>query len=324
MSKDILLSICIPTYNQPFEAKRLLKEIYAQITDEVEVVIGDDSTNSETKEMIKKNFPTSQIRYHKNEHKETIRNTSLNFDKNILGITERAQGKYAWWFGDDEMELGAIDHILKAIKEYPEISLILVNHHVAGQKPALNLGKDKFLKDGNQALRETTNLLDFASSIVFKKEAISNVNYQVRESFIGSGFINLFLVMHILSGQGRFFYVNQSYVCMHPTPPGKASYNGFQVFAINYYKIVMNFRDKFDRKFLKEMLAKNFGHVWRGILVGWLRGYDTPKGKLRPMFKFYWNFPEFWLAAPLFMMPKIVTKFVYFIYKKVLKRTYNS
>ena len=53
--KDIvtpLVSICIPTYNQPVFLEKALKSALEQTYDNIEVIIGDDSTNEDTKEMI--------------------------------------------------------------------------------------------------------------------------------------------------------------------------------------------------------------------------------------------------------------------------------
>ncbi|MBN2198085.1 glycosyltransferase family 2 protein [Candidatus Wolfebacteria bacterium] len=324
MSKNILLSICIPTYNWPKKLKQLLKNIISQNSSDIEIVIGDDSNNLKTKEMIRNDFSMKQVRYYRNKHKEISHKSSLNFDKNVLSITKKARGKYVWWFGDEEIKPGAITYVLNIIKKNPEISLIWINFRgLNNLLPARNFGGDKFFKDKNYVLEEISNELGFLSSIVFKKDKILNINTDNMNRFIGSGFINIYLVMHILSQEGKFYYIDYPYIICHPTPIEKHSYGGFEVFGINFYHIVRNFENQFKRKSIKKMLAKNFGHVWRGILVCWLKGYDTPKGKFKNMFKFYWNFPEFLIAGPLFLMPKFVTKFFYFVYKKILRRVYG-
>ena len=53
--KDIvtpLISVCIPTYNQPTFCEKAMKSALEQTYPNVEVIIGDDSTNEDTKEMI--------------------------------------------------------------------------------------------------------------------------------------------------------------------------------------------------------------------------------------------------------------------------------
>lgn len=317
MENNIILSIGALAYNNPEELKRSLLSILPQMQPGVEVVINDNSDNLEIETMIKKEFNSPQIRYFKNE-------INLGTDRNLILAGERSLGKYVWWFGDDAIEPGAISHILKALKKNPEVSLALVNHYVPGHKAALDLKEDKLLTDRNEVINKLANLLDFISSVIVKKQALVGAESAGMEKFMPCGYINLFLVMYILSGNGKFLYVNEPYVCMYPTPLGKHVYDGFYYFAVVFYETLTHFQDKFDKKAIRGMLAKNFGHVWRGTLANWLKGYDTPRGKLRTLFKFYWSFPEFYLAAPFFVMPKFMTRLAYFVYKKVLKRTYST
>ncbi|MBI5401673.1 glycosyltransferase family 2 protein [Candidatus Wolfebacteria bacterium] len=319
MQNKYLLSICIPTCNQPYDLRRTLHSILPQLTDEVEIVIGDDSDNLETEKMIAEDFQNSQIRYFNN-------NGTLGIDKNILKITKFARGKYIWWFGDDEIRIGAITRVLEILKNHPDISMIFINYIVSGQNlAAINLNKDKFFEDRNQVLEEIANGLTFASAILFKKDVMRNLDQEVLNRFMGSKFVNFYLVMHILSDEGKFYFLSTPYVICYPTTINKIidkvlqggiiNNDGFQVFGITLYNIIQEFKNKFNRHSLRKMLAKNFSYVWRGMLVGWIGGWDTPKGKRWKMFKLYWSFPEFWIAIVLFLMPLWVNKILYKIYK---------
>jgi len=316
MKNQIVLSICIPTYNQPQDLRRTLSSIVSQISSgEIEVIIGDNSTNSETEHLVKRDFDLPYLHYFRY-------GKNLGSDRNILLITGNAKGQYIWWFGDDKMRPGAINYILNIIKKNSDLSLIwvnVVNLQVPGGVLVYNFSQDKLVSNKNQVLEEISDELTFISSIVFRKDKILNVNQKNMNQFIGSGFVNLYLVMHILSQGGKFYYISYPYIIYHPTPAGRYSYDRFQVFGINFFKVVMNFKDKFDGKPIKRMLTKNFSRLWRWVLVGWLEGYSTPRGKLWPMFKLYWNFSEFWLAAPFFLMPKFVIKFIYFLETAIRK-----
>lgn len=315
MDNKIFLSICLLTYNQPQDFKRTLSSIVSQISsEEVELIVGDNSTNSETEKIVKRYFTLPYLHYFKH-------GKNLGFDRNIIFLTEKAQGEYIWLFGDDEMRPGAIDYVLSIIKKYPELSLIWVNFQDFDQEqPYFPFGGDRFFENGSQVLEEIGIGLNFLSTLILKREKLLNIDKENMKKFIGSGLINLYLPLFILSQEGKFYLIDHPYVIAHGTPLDKISYDYFQIVGINLYLIVKNFQNKFNKKSIKKIIAEIFGHVWRAILIGWLRGYDIPKGKFWPMFKFYWNFPEFWLAAPFFLMPKFVTKCAYFIYKKILKR----
>jgi len=315
MDKQPILSICIPTYNQPLDFQRTLKSILPQISrenTEVEILVGDNSINSETEEIIHQYSDFPYLRYYRH-------GKNLGIDKNILFLIEKSHGKYIWLFGDDEMRTGTIEYVLSIIKKYPELSLIWVNLQGFDQEqPHCSFGGDRFFENGSQVLEEIGIGLNFLPTLILKREKLLNIDKENMKKFIGSDLINLYLPLFILSQEGKFYCINHPYVIAHGTPLDKISYDYFQMVGVSLYLVIKNFQKEFNKKSIKKISREIFGCVWRAILVGWLKGYDTPKGKLRPMFKFYWNFPEFWLAAPFFLMPKFVTKFAYFVYKKIL------
>lgn len=319
----ILLSIAIPTRNQPEALRITLQSIMPQLAPDVEIVIGDNSTNNETELLITQSYSHPQIRYLKN-------GADLGIDKNILSITENARGIYVWWFGDDGMDSGAIAHVLGILRKYPEMAMIFVNSRISGRSdPAVNLGKDKFFKDRNQVLDEIGSGLTFASSIIFKKDALRNVDQKKLDMYMGSQFVNFYLTMHVLSGEGGFYFVSTPYVICYPVSKDRivskvvrgAAVNNdyFEIFGVTLFRIVHEFKDKFERRSIRCMLAKNFGTVWRGVLVGWVGGWDTPKGKRWQMFRLYWSYPEYWLALIAFLMPLSINRGLYRMYRVFFK-----
>lgn len=312
------MSVSALAYNNPKEVKRFLLSVLPQMQSGAEIVINDNSTNDEIEIMVKKEFNSSFIRYFRNKE-------NVGAEKNKILAAERSLGKYVWWYGDDGMCDGAVSHILALLKKEPDISFIFVNFHIADQgfdNPIIKINKDKFFKDKNQVLEELANVLGFMSSTIIKKENFDNIDRNEMNSFIGSEFINFFIVLHILAQGGKAYFVAPPYVRCFPTPFGKASYDGFTVFAVKFFKVAKNFEKYFSKKSLKKILAKNFGHVWRGELVGAVKGSETPIKRIKILFKFYWNFPEFWIALPFFLMPRSVNVFFYKLYKKIADNKY--
>jgi len=66
---------------------------------------------------------------------------------------------------------------------------------------------------------------------------------------------------------------------------------------------------------VRKVIKKSFASLWRGMLVGWIGGWDTPKGKRWRMFKLYWSYPECWIALPIMLMPLWVNRGLYRVYK---------
>jgi len=324
---DILLSIGVITYNNPVELRRFLLGVLPQMRPGVEIVINDNSENLEIASMVKNEFNSPYVRYFKNE-------TNVEFDGNIILATERSLGKYVWWCGNDEICEGVIQHVLNVLRKEPDVSFVFVNFYIADQgsgNPAIKIDKDKFFKDNNQVLEEIANILGFMSSIIIKKEKFANIDKDKMNSFIGSGFINFFIVMHVLAQNGKAYFVAYPYVRCYPTLPEMSHYDGFPIFGVSFFRVAKNFEKYFSKKSLKKMLAKNFGHVWRGLLVENVKGRSiAPIRRLKILFKYYWNFPEFWIALPFFLMPRFVNVFFYKSYKKLtgkneyLKRKFSK
>ncbi len=313
-SEDILLSVSMLTYNKPQEVKRVLNELLLQMEPRTEIVINDNSTDDKIKLMIENEFQSPYISYFKNEY-------NVGFDRNILLSIKRANGKYVWWMGhDDNIEKGAIKKLLEALNKYPDISFLFINFYIADQgikNPIIKIKEDKFFKDNNSVLEEIANVLGFMSAIIVRREMAINADNKNILPFIGSGFMHFYLALYVLSQSGKFYFLSYPYVRCHPTPPEKAPNDEFLTFAVNFFKIAKNFKKDFSKKSLKKIMAKNFGHIWRGVLVENIKGRGVLIRRLKVLFKFYWNFPEFWIALPFFLMPRFANIFFYKIYKKL-------
>ena len=320
MNNQILLSIGVPTYNRPTQFRRMLTSLMPQLTSETELLIRDDSINNETKkvfdELIKKFNPPAKLNYFKGE--------KIGLDAANLFLVENASGKYVWWFSDDdEFASEAISRVLGLIKKFPEITFIWANFDSNG-KLAVNK-QDGFFRDGNEVLEVLGTNIGLLSTLIFRrKDAIASLPV-AQKHVVGFSFAGLVPILHILSGGGKFYFLRGPYIFNHLTTVdeikkitiknGEIKNEGFIVYGIDFYNIVREFKGKFRQSSIRKILSVNFASLWRGMLVGWIGGWDTPKGKRWKMFKLYWNFPEFWIAMPLFLMPLWINKFLYRIYK---------
>ncbi len=82
-----LVSVCIPTYNNPLSVKRSIESVLMQTYTAIEIVITDDSSNYETENLVKEFFVQPFIRYIKNP-------IALGSPANWNEAVQHARGKY--------------------------------------------------------------------------------------------------------------------------------------------------------------------------------------------------------------------------------------
>lgn len=318
MKNDILLSICILSYNQAPEVERLLNSLVSQITDEVEIVIRDDSTNNETEILVEEFSKTIPVRYFHGE-KEGI-------DKTVIFLTKEARGEFVWWIGDDVVAPGGVGEVLEVIRRNREVTFIWANYRlVNGSKLAIDLQANQVFASRDALLELGGAALGFVSATVFKRElALSGI--ESSKKYIGSAFVNLYLVLHVISQPGTHFYLRGPVVICHPATSteikevvvksdGKVKNEAFEVFGVNFSNIVREFSGSFSAGSIRKTIKKSFGQTWRGMLVAYVGGWDTPQGKRIRMLKYFWMFPESWMAAIIFLLPLQWLKILYKLYK---------
>ena len=325
----LLLSICVPTYNRPKDFERMLRGVLPQLTSETELIIRDDSVNLKSVEIFKK-LADSKINY------RYFKGKKIGFDRACFFLVDKARGKYVWWFSDDdEMAPGGIDRVLKLVKENSDINFVWANFLVINNGTLAVSQPDKFFKNGDEALDDIGTNIGLVSTLIFNKEMVRPF-FGLVQKYLGSAFANMVITFGIISSPGKSYFLRGPYVICHLLSEEELkaavltgnrtmsqttdkintiNNDGFQVYGINFYNIIHEFDGKFSKGAIRRILTKNFASLWRGMLVGWIGGWDTPKGKRWKMFKYYWNFPEFWIAMPLFLMPLWVNKILYKIYK---------
>lgn len=313
------LSICILVYNQPDDVKRLLGSLSLQIVEGVEVIVRDDSTNDETQAVVDNFGRATWLHYH--------RGVKEGIDKTIIYLTSIARGRFIWWMGDDDFSPGAIQEVLHVIDTHPEVGFVWANYVLAGSgKMAVDLPESRLFSGRDEVLERCGSALGFISACVMRGDLARKALTEV-EPYLGSTFVNLYIVLFVVSRSEPHFYLRGPVVVCHPastqeikavtTKSGDINNRAFEVFGIWFFKILCAFDGFFDARVLRNVAKKSFGSTWRGVLVGWAGGWDTPKGKRIPLLKTFYGFPEAWLAFVLFLMPGWLNRLMYWGYKNI-------
>lgn len=139
---NILLSICIPTFNRANFLKRCLESIFLQITDElpIEIIVSDNGSPDETPEIINKYKDNPKLKSFR--HPENIGPM-----KNCLyAIRDLAKGEFCWIIGDDDYIIkGGIEVILNLLKTFHEVDFIYAK--VKDFEMGLNLREERLSKE---------------------------------------------------------------------------------------------------------------------------------------------------------------------------------
>lgn len=315
------LSICIPTYNRPSEFQRLLKRLIPQLDERMEIVVRDDSSNQESAAIFE--ALTKQKRYSTQYYK----GEKIGVDAANLFLLQKAKGTFIWWFSDDDILLDdGIHAVLDIIKADSEINFIWANFAYQEISNLVMDRSDGYFKNGSDVIRSLgVNIGLMSTYIVRTAIARRGLTYASRH-VRGFAFAATAVVLWVLTQPGKFYFLRGPYILCNPTSTeeikkatikadGSVVNAGFVTYGIYFYEVVNGLASHFESGAARKLLSLNFGSLWRGMLVGWVGGWDTPQGKRLRMLKLYWSYPECWIALPIFCMPRPIVKVFYQIYK---------
>lgn len=316
-----LLTICVPTYNRPLEFERLLRGLLPQMNNRTELIVRDDSENQQTKAVFD-NLVVGGEFSHRYYH-----GPKIGLDEASMFLLEKASGSFVWWFSDDDVFVeGAIKKAINIIEKNEKLNFIWVNFGFQNLNQLAVDRQDGLFQDRNEVLRSLgTNFGLISTYIVRKSVAVTGLDYAKKHKF-GMAFAAAAIAFWVISKPGNSYFMRGPYILNNPAsleatkqnqlkPDGSIKNEAFDVYGVVFYNILSGLAHNFQRSAVRKMLKDNYAALWRGMLVAWIGGWDSPKGKRVKMMKLYWSFPEFWVAFPLFLMPRPVNAALYRVYK---------
>lgn len=120
-----LLSICVPTYNRAHLLEQMLRSLVPQVkafSPEVELIVSDNCSPDNTREVVEQASKWGPIRYHRNAQNEGA-------PWNILRLTnELAEGEFGWILPDDDIvRPDGVARVLAVLRAHPEVDYVFVN-----------------------------------------------------------------------------------------------------------------------------------------------------------------------------------------------------
>ncbi|QLY78760.1 glycosyltransferase [Clostridium intestinale] len=180
-SKDIfpLVSVLIPTYNRPQYLELALKSVLNQTYKNIEIIIGDDSDNEKTKNLIKINYLNrySNILYYYNK-------INLGQFDNDIKLFNLSNGEFINYLMDDDLfREDKIEKMMSYFIEDFNNEISLVTSHrgiidINGAYKGIYANTDKGINKniiingieaGNYLIKEKINFIGEPTTVLFKK-----------------------------------------------------------------------------------------------------------------------------------------------------------
>jgi glycosyltransferase involved in cell wall biosynthesis len=183
---EVLVSICVPTCNRPDLLEVSLRACLAQTYRNIEVLIGDDSNNDATQDLIRERYAhDSRVRY--------MRNTPrFGQALNIANLFNEASGdKIVLMHDDDLIETDAVESLLSLWTQHPELEIAFGDQYVIDMDgkidhEASRAGNIAFCRtkeaEGLQKTPGRTGLVSMFpnNGWMANAELVRRINYQAR------------------------------------------------------------------------------------------------------------------------------------------------
>nr|WP_295972082.1 glycosyltransferase [uncultured Bacillus sp.] len=215
-----LVSILIPTYNRPLFFEDAINSVLQQTYPNIEIVIGDDSTNDRTENLIKDKYRKySNITYIRNPR-------TLGQYENSINLFNKANGNYINYLMDDDLFLPEkIEKMMSYFLDDHKQEIVLVTSYRrlmnkdGNYLPDLNINTKltetnsiiSGKKVGNKILLESVNYIGEPTTALFRKEALTEP-FGTLKNRIYSCTVDMASWILLLS-KGKMVYITEPLSC---------------------------------------------------------------------------------------------------------------
>lgn len=334
---NILLSICIPTFNREQLLKQAIESILSQVDQEIknemELVISDNYSSDDTGIVVERIRSKSKtpIRYFKNEK-------NVGFDGNVVLAVGRAIGQYIWILGDDDLLApGALKIVMQELRKSnradlyygekedfyltPDRPMHFRNIMQANDKKVFDFRHKDVVDEYFRNNKKLIAYCNYISNIVFNREKWNGI--KGKEKYIGPGYIHVYVFQSMLWGDvpGVMQYLAV------PLIKRRWGNDGVVVPVMRLEQDVRMFRQIAvsvfsDQKYIRaidDLVIRNDGFSWA------VRAKTKDRWafyfKVFPfLWGYYWKRPLFWLKiVPLLFVPSCLLKLMRWSYRVFVK-----
>lgn len=229
-SKDIfpLVSILIPTYNRPDYCKSALESALCQSYRNIEIIVGDDSSNDETEKMMGPYLEKyNHITYLKNKASKNMQPGAVARGyRNHCKILHASKGKYINYLNDDDIfHKDKISKMMQCFFDYPNVSIVTSYRQPIDKngKEIPNILEHTFDTNtimlgntvGKELLKSLSNFIGEPTTVLLRRQ---DIDYNLG-TFLGMSFRGIIDMAQWLESlrHGDFIYIDEplSYFRVH-------------------------------------------------------------------------------------------------------------
>lgn len=302
---NILLSICIPTFQRASYLDLCLNQIARQIDGaegKVEIVVSDNASTDNTGEVVRKHIAQGlRVRFLQSE-------TNLGSDRNFFKCFDAAEGKYVLLFGDDDILTdGALLKLVQLLErgDYGVVFMKAYGYDVdfRAEKPHNFHSSIRFYRDHEKFLKKIYIFSTFISSNVVNKSLIADFDV---EPYVGSNLLQTYWVLAAAIRAQENAYISDYMISCKRNNSG--GYSPFRVFS-------KNLNTAFEAFLEKGLTQSTIRSVNRRVLLHYFpyyileaRSHAKQGEKLRDVYAdlraVYKDYFSFWLlTVPLMKWP---------------------
>lgn len=257
---DLLLSICIATYNRAGFIAETLESIIPQLADDVELLVVDGASTDQTEGVMRGYVDSDpRIRYVRLDAKGGV-------DQDYCKSVRLARGEFCWLFTDDDLlKPGAVAAVKAAIKDGN--CLIVVNAEVRDNELDAVLKPRKIAADKDQIFAHDAmeglfvaalDHLSFIGAVVIRRDIWIS---RECEPYFGTEFVHVGVIFQEPL-PGPTMVIAEPFVSIR-YGNGQWKPRGFEIWMIKWPKLVWSFKHVSDTA--KRTVTRQ--NPWRSLAV---------------------------------------------------------
>jgi abequosyltransferase len=197
MNKKPFVSICILSYNRPETLLRLLKTIDTKQSEDIEIVVCEDSSprQEEIRQVIEqfREFSKYKVLYSENSK-------NLGYDGTLCELVKQANGVWLVFMGDDdEFVPCALDKVIDFLGQHSKLGYVLKSHYLIHENQKKErfryFGKTEFFKPGVAAYIELFRKSVFIAGFMIRRDYATSY---LTNRFDGTLLMQLYLLAEVV------------------------------------------------------------------------------------------------------------------------------